>query len=104
MNPVLQHLINTNFSDLRGSKIDGQLALSDELVNLGIHDFLAQLKSPPSQPAPAPKSASGSAPDGRASDEAGLPDPKEMLQHVTIDTLRYRTEAGRTVLEISAKV
>ena len=100
MNPILQHLLDTNFNDLKGSKVDGQLVISDELINLGIHDVLTQLKSPDPAPAAAPKEAA----KGASTDEVSLPDPKEMLRHVTIDHLKYRTEAGRTVLEIRAKV
>lgn len=98
MHPVLQHLLDTDFADLQGSRISGQLALTDELVNLGLHDLVAKLTQPAatsSAPAPAPPvKAAG----------AALPDPKLLLQKVTIEHLQYRTEAGRTILEIKAGV
>ena len=99
MHPVLKHLINTDFIDLAGSRIEGQFAITDELVNLGLHELVAQLTGPASgsseklPPAAPPKSTSGT---------ATLPDPKLLLQKVKVDHLKYRTEAGRTVLELKA--
>lgn len=96
MNAILKHLVDTEFRDLAGTRIEGQIALSDELVNLGIRDVLTGLTTPqnpapaaPPQPAPA------------AADDAP-PAPTELLRHLRIDHLKYRTEAGRTILEIRA--
>ena len=41
MHPVQKHLFDTNFKDLDGTRIEGTIALSDELINLGIMDFLS---------------------------------------------------------------
>jgi len=45
MHPVQKHLFDTNFKDLAGSKIEGTIAISDELINMGIMDFINGLKS-----------------------------------------------------------
>ena len=95
MHPVLQHLIDTDFSDLRGSSVEGQFAVTDELVNLGLHELIGQL----TKPAPSTTAAPAAPP---AKKTAELPDPKLLLRKVNIEHLRYRTEAGRTVLEIKA--
>ncbi len=101
MHPVIQHLLDTEFADLRGSRVEGQIALTDELVNLGLHDLVAKLTQPAvaSATTPAPASAPATKPAAPA-----LPDPKLLLQQVKIEHLRYRTEAGRTILEIKAGV
>ena len=94
MHPVLQHLIDTDFSDLQGSSVEGQFAVTDRLVNLGLQDLLAKLTAPATTstaPAAPPKSTT-----------AEVPDPKVLLSKVKFEHLRYRTEAGRTVLEIKA--
>ena len=96
MHPVLQHLIDTDFSDLQGSSVEGQFAITDELVNLGLHELISQLT------APASTSAAPAAPPKVTTAE--LPDPKVLLRKVKFEHLRYRTEAGRTVLEIKAGI
>ncbi|WP_420461208.1 hypothetical protein [Neolewinella sp.] len=97
MHPVLQHLIDTDFSDLQGSSVEGQFVVTDELVNLGLHELVSQLTKPASATSTAP-----AAPP--ASQTTELPDPKLLLRKVKIEHLQYRTEAGRTVLEIKAGV
>ena len=97
MHPVLQHLIATDFADLRGSYVEGQFAITDELVNLGLHELVSQLTSP------SVKSEAPAAPPAKipaATQE--LPNPKLLLQKVNVEHLRYRTETGRTVLEVKA--
>ncbi|CAH0999502.1 hypothetical protein LEM8419_00802 [Neolewinella maritima] len=96
MHPVLKHLLDTEFSDLAGSSIEGQFAITDELVNLGLHDLIAKLTQP-SAPSTAP-----AAPAVPKTSTTELPDPKVLLQHVKIEHVKYRTEAGRTILELKA--
>ena len=97
MHPVLKHLVATDFADLSGTKVEGQIALSDELVNLGLMDVLAKLKAddPAANTASAPASAPPKATEA-------MPDPAILLRKLKIDHLKYRTENGRTVLEIKA--
>ncbi len=95
MHPVLQHLIDTDFSDLQGSSVEGQFAVTDELVNLGLHELVSQLTKPASSTSTAPAAPAGDK-------TTVLPDTKLLLRKVKFEQLRYRTEAGRTVLEIKA--
>ncbi len=97
MNPILEHLVKTDFRDLAGSSLEGQLAMSDELINLGLTDLLRSLTNP----APAAAPAAGSKKTEAAT---AAPDPKVLLQKATIHHLKYRTEAGRTILEIKAEL
>ncbi len=99
MHPVLRHLLDTDFADLKGSKISGQIALTDELINLGLHDLLGQLTKAAAPASDSPAPASAPKPTGPA-----LPDPKLLLQKLQVAHLKYRTEAGRTILEIEAGV
>jgi hypothetical protein len=100
MHPILKHLIDTNFSDLTGSRLEGQIALTDDIINLGIHELLNQLTQPsvPENHAPAAPPTSST----RGATKAAMPDPKLLLQKVKVDHLKYRTEQGKTVLEIKA--
>ncbi len=97
MHPVQKHLFETNFKDLAGTRIEGTIALSDELINLGIMDFLSGLKSGAASPAP---SASSPAP---AAAPAAMPDPKELLAILDIEKLKFRSEAGRILVDIAVK-
>ena len=97
MHPVLKHLITTDFADLKGSHVEGQFAITDELVNLGLHELVSQLTSP------SVKSEVPAAPPAKPTEATQeFPNPKLLLQKVRVEHLRYRTETGRTVLEIKA--
>ncbi|WP_273444552.1 hypothetical protein [Neolewinella agarilytica] len=96
MHPVQKHLFDTNFRDLTGTKLEGTIALSDELINLGILDFLQQLQKTDTD-APEPQS---SAPATSSS----MPKPEELLKMLTIEEVKYRTEAGKTLLDIKAGI
>jgi hypothetical protein len=101
MHPVLKHLIDTDFADLDGSKLEGQIVLTDELINAGITNVLVQLmRSPsPADTAPAsPPKSSAAVEDSPDIDVSGL------LQKVTLSHIRYRTEAGKTILELKAEL
>lgn len=90
MHPVQKHLFDTNFKDLEGTRIEGTIALSEELINLGIMDFINSLKTV--TPESASKS-SGSAP-------AAAPDPMALLAKLDIETLKVRTEKEKIFLEV----
>ena len=99
MHPVLKHLVETNFNDLNGSRVEGTIAVSDDLVNLGLHELIAQILAPASPPKEAP------APYDTATEAAEpAPDPKVLLRKLDIEKLHYRTESGRTVLEIACGI
>ena len=110
MHPVLEHLIKTNFADLQGSRVDGRIAVSDDLINLGLHELVATLTksssagpSPSSAPAQAPKEEP--APYGNAPTKPEpTPDPRALLGKLDVEKLQYRTESGRTILEIACAV
>ena len=98
MHPVQKHLFDTNFKDLQGTSLSGTLALSDEIINLGLGELLLQLKAG-TLTAPSP-----TAPPTDTSAPAAAPDPKAILEKLNVKTLRYRTEAGRTLLDIEASL
>lgn len=100
MNKLLKHLIDSDFADLAGSRIEGRIALTDEVVNLGLHEMLAKFGPSASPENDAPASA---APDATATEKPeAMPDPKLVLQKIKVEHLRYLTEDGRTILEIKA--
>ncbi len=96
MHPVQKHLFDTNFRDLSGTKLEGTIALSDELINLGILDFLQQLQKPDTD-TPKAKSEAPAA-------SSAMPNPADLLKMVTIEEVKYRTEAGRTMVDIKAGI
>lgn len=97
MHPVQKHLFDTDFKDLAGTRIEGTIALSEELINLGVMDFLNGLTAPTppgdasSEP---PKTAPGAAP----------PDPKALLKLLTIDQLQIRLEQGKLKVDVKAGI
>lgn len=97
MHPVQKHLFATNFKDLAGAKIEGTIALSDELINLGLGDLLSQLPNS-SHSATSPGSTK------QASSVAQQADPQAMLQLLTVQKLRYRTAAGTTMLDLKVSL
>jgi hypothetical protein len=55
MNPWLQKLVETNFRDLEGLSIAGQIPLKDAVINELLSEALRQAQQPPSAPATADK-------------------------------------------------
>jgi len=98
MHPVQKHLFDTNFKDLAGTRIEGTIALSDELINLGIMDFLSGLKNGADSSAP---SASSPAP---AAAPSAMPDPMELLALLDVDMLKFRSEAGRIFVDVKVGI
>ncbi len=92
MHPLQKHLQDTQFKDLAGSHLEGTIALSDELINLGIGEFLASLRSP----APVGDLSKTSSPAG--------PDVTALLAKLQVDQLRWRTEQGRSMLDVNVRV
>lgn len=50
MNPWLQKLVETNFRDLEGLSISGQVPLKDQVINELITDALRQAQQAPATP------------------------------------------------------
>jgi hypothetical protein len=97
MHPVQKHLFDTNFKDLAGSKLEGTIAISDELINLGIMDFLNGLKSgaendAPKETPPAPAAA------------PSMPNPKDLLALLDVETLTFRTGEGKAMLDVKVSL
>ena len=95
MHPVQKHLMDTNFADLAGTQIEGTVAISDELVNLGLMEALAKLKAA-AGPATTEAAATAEATKVAAPDV----DPKALLAQLNIERLQYRTEQGKTMLDV----
>ena len=106
MHPVQKHLFDTNFKDLAGSSLQGTIAVTDELVNLGIMDFINGLQGARSAPATAATSPDSALPtesglaDASPAAAPELPDPKALLAHVDIKVLKLRAEQGRLLLDV----
>lgn len=96
MHPVQKHLFDTNFRDLSGTKLEGTIALSDELINLGILDFLQQLQNP--------EKVTETAKSDAPKESSSMPNPADLLKVLTIEEVKYRTEAGKTLLDIKAGI
>lgn len=98
MHPVQKHLFETNFKDLAGTRIEGTIALSDELINLGIMDFLSGLKNRATAPASEePIAAPAAAP-------TSMPNPKQLLAILDLETLQFRSEAGRILVDVKGGI
>ena len=97
MHPVEQHLFATNFKDLAGTRIQGTVALSDELINLGILDLLQGLKGEPSSTSTAESKKADSV-------DAARPDPQAMLGLLDIDQLTVKAKEGRIFLEVDVEL
>lgn len=97
MHPVQKHLFDTNFKDLAGSKIEGTIAISDELINMGIMDFINGLKSgAESDASKEPSTVPAAAPDS--------PNPKALLALLDIETLKFRTGEGKAMLDVKVSL
>lgn len=97
MHPIKKHLFDTNFQDLTGSKIEGTLALSEELVNLGVMDLLQGLQGQPQDTEP-------EIPSIRKKPTAPPPDPKEILKLVNFEQLKIRMKKGEILVDIKAQL
>lgn len=96
MHPVQKHLFDTNFKDLAGTRIEGTIALSEELINLGVADFLNGLT------APAPASAPTAPKEPKAGNS--FPDPQALLKLLTVDQLQIRLEQGKMKVDVKAGI
>lgn len=97
MHPVQKHLFDTDFKDLAGSKLEGTIAISDELINMGIMDFLNGLKAQDgSDASQKPSPGPASAPDA--------PDPKALLALLNVETLKFRTGEGKAMLDVKVSL
>ncbi|OAV46161.1 hypothetical protein [Lewinella sp. 4G2] len=101
MHPVQKHLMETEFSGLEGTAIEGTIALSDELINLGIMEALAKLKAA-GQETTAKGTTEAAGTQAAAQAEDAEIDPKIFLKKLNVDKLHYRTENGRMLVDIKA--
>lgn len=97
MHPVEKHLFDTNFKDITGAQLEGTIALSDEIINLGFGELLGQLNATANT-----SSKTGASP--KTESPVATPDPQAMLQLLNIQQLKYRTETGKTILEIKVNL
>lgn len=96
MHPVQKHLFDTNFKDLAGTQVEGTIAVSEELINLGILDFINGLK------APTPPAGAETSPATSVASSA--PDPKAMLQLLNVEKLNVRMEKGKLLIDVKAGI
>ncbi|MEO0732046.1 MAG: hypothetical protein AAFZ52_04380 [Bacteroidota bacterium] len=94
MHPVQKYLFATNFRDLAGAKLEGTLALSDEIVNLGLGELLLALKTTSATPGA----------DATHKTSSPSPDPKALAGLLEVEELQYRTEKGRTLVDIKTSL
>jgi hypothetical protein len=94
VHPVLQHLINSEFRDLEGAVLEGQLCLTDDAVNLGLREVIKDLTS---SDTPGERT-------GEAVPSSPLPDPSIFTKKVKVSRLNYRTEKGKTTIELRARL
>lgn len=90
---MLQRLLNNNLADLAGTRIEGTIVLSDELMNEVIKTGLAGMSAPPAE----------AATKAVATDTPAI-NPRDLLAALKIEKLNYRTENGKTIIEIKAGV
>lgn len=95
MHPVQKHLFDTNFQDLAGTRIEGTIALSEELINLGIMDFINGLKAPATDLPVEKKTASST---------SAMPDPQSMLKLLNVEKLEVKMEKGKLLVEVKAGI
>ena len=95
MHPIQKHLFETNFRDLNGSSIEGTLAFSEELINLGVMELLQGLQNDK-------KEAGAEVTSTPIKGDTSLPDPKELLKLVSVEQLTLRMEQGRLLVDIKA--
>ncbi|MEM9930812.1 MAG: hypothetical protein AAF840_13405, partial [Bacteroidota bacterium] len=96
MHPVERHLFATNFKDLAGTRLQGTIALSDELINLGILDFLQGLK--------ANEEAAADADTEGKQQASPHPDPQTLLRLLDIDKLAIKAKEGRIVVGVDVEL
>jgi hypothetical protein len=91
---MLQRLLNNKFTDLAGTQIEGQIVLSDALMNEVIKIGLQEMSAPPAETTVTETVAA----------DAPAVNPRDLLAALTIDKLNYRTENGKTIIEVKAGV
>lgn len=92
---MIQRLLNNNLADLAGTRIEGQIVLSDELMNEVIQMGLTQMTATPVVPI--------NPPSGEKTPEVEI-NPRDLLTALNIEKLNYRTENGKTIIEVKAGV
>ncbi len=94
MHPIQRILFDTNFKGISGARIEGTLALSEALINLGVLDALQRLQQPKASE------------DVLVADKAApaAPDPGVLLKAVQVDTLKIRTDKGKIHIDLKAGI
>lgn len=96
MEAILRLILDRRLRDFQGTEIKGSLAVSDDLVNEVLAEWLAGATGTPS-----PASETNAEPAAAATPPI---DPRQLLSWLTIRQLRYHTEAGRTVVDLDVGV
>lgn len=95
MTDIINNIISNQLRDFAGTRVAGTIVLSDELINevltVGRKSLAAQAEDV-AEPAPETTSA--------------LPelDFAELLGFLELEQLRYRTEVGKTILELKGGI
>ncbi len=96
MEDLIKDILDRQLQDFAGAEVRGRLAIADGVVNEVLQAFIrsATATTGTAEPTAVPDPT---APAGPAID------PQQLLRWLQIDRLAYRTEAGRTVLELDVK-
>lgn len=97
MEAIIKGILERELRDFSGTRIAGQLVLSDQLVNEVLHLGIKQVKGMTSEVAKSAQKTTTDAP----SPTDGL-DIKEIIDRLQINKLEYHTEKGQTVIELAA--
>lgn len=98
MSTIGQKIIARKLQDFAGARIAGQLVLSDPLINELLHLGLKEAISSP------PTTAAVQETPPTASSDAPKLDLAFIVQQFNIEQLQYRSEASKTILDISAQL
>lgn len=95
MENVTKRLFDHQLRDIAGTRVAGKICVSDPAVNEIIGELIATLTQT-GKKAEAQHQISGKG--------TALPPPADLLKALSIDRLHYRTEEGKTILEINVGI
>jgi hypothetical protein len=97
MEDLIQDILDRQLQDFAGAEVRGRVAIADGVVNEVLQTVTRTAAAAPATAARAgaPEQAAAAGPDI---------DPQQLLRWLQVNRLAYRTEAGRTILELDVKI